>query len=60
MIYMEPILVYVGLAIVISIITIREDRLQKKIEDGFNPNAKDGDNDGLIQEGTKWERRVKK
>jgi len=57
---MEPILVYLGLAIVISIIAIQEDRLQKKIADGFNPNAKDGDDDGLIQEGTKWERKVKK
>jgi hypothetical protein len=57
---MEPILVYVGLAIVISIIAIQEDRLQKKIDDGFKPNAQDGDNDGFIQEGTKWERKVKK
>ena len=57
---MEPILVYAMLAIIISIITIQEDRLQKKIKDGFNPNAKDGDGDGLIQEGTKWERRIKK
>ena len=39
---------------------IREDRLQKKILDGFNPNAKDNDKDGLVQEGTKWERKVKK
>jgi hypothetical protein len=57
---MEPILVYLGLAIVISIIAIQEDLLQKKIADGFKPNAKDGDDDGLIQEGTKWERKVKK
>jgi hypothetical protein len=57
---MEPVLVYVALAIVISWITIKEDRLQKKIADGFDPNAKDGDKDGLIQDGTKWERKVKK
>jgi hypothetical protein len=57
---MEPILVYLSLAIVISIIAIKEDRLQKKIADGFKPNAKDGDKDGLIQEGTKWERKAKK
>jgi hypothetical protein len=57
---MEPILVYVVLAIVISWITIKDDRLQKKIADGFDPNAKDGDKDGLIQDGTKWERKVKK
>jgi hypothetical protein len=57
---MEAILVYLGLSIVISAIAIQEDRLQKKIADGFNPNARDGDKDGLIQEGTKWERKVKK
>jgi hypothetical protein len=48
------------MAIAISVVTIREDRLQKKIADGFNPNAKDGDKDGLVQEGTKWERKAKK
>jgi hypothetical protein len=57
---MEPLLVYLGMAIAISIVTIREDRLQKKIANGFNPNAKDGDKDGLVQEGTKWERKAKK
>ena len=57
---MEAILVYLVLSIAISVIAIQEDRLQKKIADGFNPNAKDGDKDGLIQEGTKWERKVTK
>jgi hypothetical protein len=57
---MEAVWVYLALAIVISWITIKEDRLQKKIEDGFDPNAKDGDKDGLIQDGTKWERKAKK
>jgi hypothetical protein len=57
---MEPLLVYLGIAVAISIVTIREDRLQKKIADGFNPNAKDSDGDGLVQERTKWERKVKK
>jgi hypothetical protein len=57
---MEPLLVYLGIAVAISIVTIREDRLQKKIADGFNPNAKDGDGDGWVQEGTRWERKVKK
>lgn len=57
---MEPLLVYLVLGIVISIITIKEDLLQKKISNGFNPNAKDGDNDGLVQDGTKWQRKVKK
>jgi hypothetical protein len=57
---MEPLLVYAAMALAISIITIKEDRLNKKIANGFNPNAKDGDKDGLVQEGTKWERKVKR
>jgi hypothetical protein len=57
---MEPLLVYAAMALAISIITIKEDRLNKKIANGFNPNAKDGDRDGLVQEGTKWERKAKR
>ena len=57
---MEPLLVYAGMALVISIITIKEDRLQKKIAQGFNPRSVDRDKDGLVQEGTKWERKVKR
>jgi hypothetical protein len=53
---MEVVLVYLAMAIGISWIAIQEDRVQK----GFKPNAKDGDGDGLIQEGTKWERKAKK
>jgi hypothetical protein len=56
----EPLLVYLGMAIAISVVAIREDRLLKKIANGFNPNAKDNDKDGLVQEGTKWERKAKK
>ena len=26
------------------------------IADGYNPNARDGDGDGIVQEGTEWER----
>jgi hypothetical protein len=55
----EVLLVYIGLALFISIVTIKEDMLDKKIAQGFNPNARDGDKDGIIQEGTKWERKVK-
>jgi hypothetical protein len=57
---MEPLLVYAAMALAISIITIKEDRLNKKIANGFNPSAKDGDRDGLVQEGTKWERKAKR
>jgi hypothetical protein len=52
---LEVLAVYVGMAIVISIITIQEDRVAK----GYKPDARDGDGDGLIQENTKWERKAK-
>ena len=56
----EVILVYAFMAVAISFMVIREDRFLKKIANGFNPNAKDNDKDGLVQEGTKWERKAKK
>ena len=55
----KVILVYLAMAVGISWIAIKEDRLYKKIADGFKPNAKDGDGDGIVQEGTKWERKAK-
>ena len=45
----EPILVYLALAIVISYIAIKED--------GFKFIVYDRDRDGIVQEGTKWERK---
>ena len=56
----EVLLVYLIMATGMSIFAIKEDRLFKKIADGYKPNAKDGDGDGIVQEGTKWERRIKK
>lgn len=53
----EVLLVYLGIALGISWIAIKEDRLYKKMSDGFKPDAKDGDGDGIVQEGTKWERK---
>ena len=38
--------------------TPTEQTLEEKIADGYNPDARDGDDDGIIQEGTKWERPV--
>jgi hypothetical protein len=43
------------MAIGISGIAIVEDRKNK----GFKSDAYDGDGDGFIQDGTKWERKVK-
>jgi hypothetical protein len=57
---MEPLLVYAAMALAISIITINEDRVNKKIAQGFKVNSVDRDKDGLVQEGTKWERKAKK
>ena len=38
--------------------TTTEQTLEEKIADGYNPDARDGDEDGIVQEGTKWERPV--
>ncbi len=49
-------LVYAAMAVAIALIAIHEDRLSK----GFKAEAEDGDGDGLVQDGTKWERKAKK
>ena len=38
--------------------TPTEQTLEEKIADGYNPDARDGDDDGLVQDGTEWERPV--
>jgi len=48
------VLVSISLFIVILIIALRQER----INNGYKPNAKDGDKDGLVQDGTKWERKI--
>lgn len=45
---MEPILVYVGMAIAIGYSALKED--------GFKFFVDDRDKDGIVQEGTKWQR----
>ena len=35
-----------------------EQTLEEMVADGYNPNSRDGDGDGVVQEGTKWERSV--
>jgi hypothetical protein len=32
--------------------------LDQMIDDGYKPNARDGDGDGIVQEGTQWERPI--
>ena len=56
----EVVLWYFAMCLVIGVVAYREDRFLKKISQGYKPNAKDGDKDGLVQEGTRWERKVKK
>jgi hypothetical protein len=35
-----------------------EPTLEEMIADGYNPDARDGDGDGLVQDGTEWERPI--
>lgn len=56
---MEAVIIYLALAFVIGFITIKEDRKAKKIAEGYNPFALDRDGDGIVQEGTKFERKAK-
>jgi hypothetical protein len=53
---LEVLFVYLGMAVCIAWAAVKDDRVQK----GFKADATDGDNDGLVQDGTKWERKVKK
>jgi hypothetical protein len=55
----EIFLVYILMAVAISIVTIKEDQLNKNIKLGFNPNPVDRDKDGIVQEGTMFQRKVK-
>ena len=32
--------------------------LEQMIADGYNPDARDGDGDGMVQDGTQWERPI--
>jgi hypothetical protein len=45
--------IMIPLAVAIAIIALRQEKIYK----GFKPSAKDGDGDGLVQDGTKWERK---
>ena len=35
-----------------------EPTLEEIVSDGYNPDARDGDGDGIVQEGTEWERPI--
>ena len=54
---MMEVLVILGiLAVAISLFAINEDLVSK----GFKWRAKDGDGDGKVQDGTRWERKARK
>ena len=35
-----------------------EATLEEMVADGYNPNARDGDGDGFVQDATDWERPI--
>lgn len=37
---------------------LAEPTLEEMIDDGYKPDARDGDGDGLVQDGTDWERPI--
>jgi hypothetical protein len=49
----KAILVYIGMALVITVIAFIDDLKAQ----GYNPKAVDRDHDGIIQEGTRFERK---
>ena len=51
----EVVAVYLAMAVFISYCAIKEDKISK----GYKTKARDGDKDGILQEGTRWERKVK-
>ena len=39
-------------------VVTEEPTLEEMVDSGYNPDARDGDGDGLVQDGTEWERPV--
>jgi hypothetical protein len=53
---MEVFIIVGVMAIAIALFAFNEDLVSK----GFKWKAKDGDGDGKVQEGTRWERKTKR
>ncbi len=54
----------VVLAVMLVITDLKASRLAAELKDaylllGYKPDAKDGDGDGMVQDGTKWARKAK-
>jgi hypothetical protein len=54
----EPVLEVVEEPVAVQEPVPTEPTLEEMIADGYNPDAKDGDGDGILQEGTDWERPI--
>jgi hypothetical protein len=54
----EPVEVVVEEPVVTEEPAPTEQTLEEKIVDGYNPDARDGDGDGFVQDATDWERPV--
>ena len=54
----EPVLEVIEEPVVTEEPTPTEPTLEEMIADGYNPDARDGDGDGLVQDGTEWERPI--
>jgi hypothetical protein len=52
----EVFVIVAVMAVAIALFAFNEDLMSK----GFKWKAKDGDKDGVVQEGTRWERKAKK
>jgi hypothetical protein len=46
---------YLYFVLAISYFAYKADKINK----GFKPDAADGDNDGWVQDGTRWQRKVR-
>ena len=44
--------------VVEEVVPVEEPTLEEKIADGYNPEARDGDGDGFVQDATDWERPI--
>ena len=53
---MEVFIIVGVMAVAIALFAFNEDLVSK----GFKWRAKDGDGDGKVQEGTRWERKAKR
>jgi hypothetical protein len=54
----KPVLEVIEEPVVTEEPTPTEPTLEEMIADGYNPDARDGDGDGMVQDATQWERPI--